>query len=148
MASPYQCQMCAADGCNNPAHYDNAVGYFDYCTPECRNRDLLPKEKKRLEDDLKSFSDRIRAMSASTVSRDITTPVGGNASSSGYSSRVPSQPHTVSGNSVSTVGHDYSTPTGGSTPGLSSTEEPARSRRGIQWLCVEFTFIAVLLVTS
>ena len=132
MASPYQYPMCAAEGCNNPAYFDNAVGFFDYCTPECRNRDLLPKERKRLEDDLKSFYDNIRA---STVGRDITPPGGGSSYSSGFSSGPrPSQPYIAK--PTSTVSHtNYTTPTGGGSPGSSSAIKPSQTHstgQGIQ----------------
>lgn len=35
-------------------HYDQELGPFDYCSPECRNRDLLPRERERLRKDIET----------------------------------------------------------------------------------------------
>ncbi len=46
---------CSAPDCSNSCYYDMSVGEFDYCSPPCRDKHLLPKEKKRLHDDLQAF---------------------------------------------------------------------------------------------
>ena len=47
-----QLPQCRANGCNKPVHYDPGlpVGLrtFAYCSPQCRDRDLLPLEKANL----------------------------------------------------------------------------------------------------
>ena len=53
-------QPCKARGCYKLSHYDPRVGEFDYCSPSCRDKDLLSKEKKRLLDDLKAFEDELK----------------------------------------------------------------------------------------
>jgi hypothetical protein len=45
-------KKCAADWCSNKAHYDSELGPFDYCTPQCRDRHLLPQEQKRLREEI------------------------------------------------------------------------------------------------
>ena len=43
---------CTADGCSRKVHYDQELGPFDYCSPECRDRHLLPQEQDKLKDDI------------------------------------------------------------------------------------------------
>ena len=35
------------------------MGSFDYCSPECRNKHLLPIQKAQLHSDLKEMTDRL-----------------------------------------------------------------------------------------
>ena len=37
-------------------HYDHELGPFDYCSPECRDRHLLPKEREKLKKDIDNYS--------------------------------------------------------------------------------------------
>ena len=50
---------CGADWCTNPVHWEPGVGNFDYCSPECRNKHLLPIQKAQLHSDLKEMTDRL-----------------------------------------------------------------------------------------
>ena len=49
--------QCGADGCSNPVHWEPDVGSFDYCSPECRNKHLLPIQKDQLLSDLKELTE-------------------------------------------------------------------------------------------
>ena len=51
---------------------------FDYCSPECRNSNLLAEERKRLQEDLKSFEDN-RKLSSSAVSKKHKPTLQGSA---------------------------------------------------------------------
>ena len=51
-SAPILLNDCSADGCTRKVHYDQELGPFDYCSPECRDRHLLPKEKDRLKEDI------------------------------------------------------------------------------------------------
>ena len=50
---------CSAPGCHNKVHYDSELGPFDYCSPECRDRHLLPIERRKLEEDIKNLSKKM-----------------------------------------------------------------------------------------
>jgi hypothetical protein len=47
---------CAAGGCSKKVHYDHELGPFDYCSPECRDRHLLPSEHGKLKKDIEDYS--------------------------------------------------------------------------------------------
>jgi hypothetical protein len=47
---------CAAGGCSKKVHYDHELGPFDYCSPECRDRHLLPSEREKLKKDVEDYS--------------------------------------------------------------------------------------------
>ena len=47
---------CAADSCSKKVHYDYELGPFDYCSPECRDRHLLPLEREKLKKDIEDYS--------------------------------------------------------------------------------------------
>ena len=51
-SAPILLNDCSADGCTRNVHYDQELGPFDYCSPECRDRHLLPKENDRLKEDI------------------------------------------------------------------------------------------------
>ena len=48
-------KICVAEGCNNRAYYDSNFGFFDYCSPRCRDVHLLPEYNKKLERDIAEF---------------------------------------------------------------------------------------------
>ena len=48
-SGPYL-KNCAADGCFNKVHYDPELGPFDYCSPPCRDRHILPQVQKKLRE--------------------------------------------------------------------------------------------------
>ncbi len=52
---------CKADGCDNPVHHEPDVGFFDHCSPACRDRDLLEKDRNRLMQDLQRLAQDLRA---------------------------------------------------------------------------------------
>ena len=54
---PTQLPQCEADGCQNQVWYDPGLGQalFSYCSPECRDRHLLPIQKQKLKDDLEEL---------------------------------------------------------------------------------------------
>lgn len=52
-------KACPAEGCHNKVHYDPELGPFDYCSPACRDRHLLPQERERLKKDIKEYSRKI-----------------------------------------------------------------------------------------
>jgi len=39
--------LCQARGCKKEAYFQPNVGRFDYCSPECRDRDLLSQRQKK-----------------------------------------------------------------------------------------------------
>ena len=51
-ASPHTCE---AVGCYKPVHYDPTLGYFSYCSPQCRDEHLLPDYNKKLKADIAKF---------------------------------------------------------------------------------------------
>ena len=53
---------CPAVACHNKVHYDNVLGPFDYCSPECRDSHLLPIEQQKLKGDIASFSKNIATL--------------------------------------------------------------------------------------
>ena len=53
--------QCGADECTNLVHWEPDVGSFDYCSPECRNKHLLPIQKARLSSDLEELTDQLHA---------------------------------------------------------------------------------------
>ncbi len=53
-------RSCGAPDCTDLCYYDPSVGEFDYCSPSCRDKHLLPKEKKALQDDLKAFECQVK----------------------------------------------------------------------------------------
>ena len=52
-------KQCGADGCANKVHYDAELGPFDYCSPGCRDRHLLPLERAQLKRDIEENSRKI-----------------------------------------------------------------------------------------
>ena len=45
--------LCAANGCTNKVWYEfDLREAFDYCSPECRDRHLLPIKNRELEEEL------------------------------------------------------------------------------------------------
>lgn len=52
---------CRADGCTRLVHFEMGIhpnfGCFDYCSPECRDRHMLPILHAQLEKDIKSLQE-------------------------------------------------------------------------------------------
>ncbi len=59
---------CRADGCDNRVHHEPDVGFFDHCSPACRDGDLLEKDRNKLKQDLQRLAQDLRAPSKSTSS--------------------------------------------------------------------------------
>lgn len=53
---PPDLPSCTADGCTNKVHYEfdlqEDLRAFNYCSPECRDRHLLPIRRRELEEEL------------------------------------------------------------------------------------------------
>ncbi|XP_065912118.1 uncharacterized protein [Dysidea avara] len=49
---PFCVEQCKNPSCTNLKFIDNNYGKFDYCSPSCRDKDLLTKYNKKLEEDL------------------------------------------------------------------------------------------------
>ncbi|KAL5516923.1 hypothetical protein EMCRGX_G002372 [Ephydatia muelleri] len=43
---------CKRSDCSNPVHYDPTFGPFEYCSPRCRDAQLLEHEKDKLLKDI------------------------------------------------------------------------------------------------
>ena len=53
------------------------MGSFDYCSPECRNKHLLPIQKARLSSDLKELTDQLHAAAvADAIDESKNTSTG------------------------------------------------------------------------
>ena len=57
---PVTLPQCNAQQCSKSCHFDEWVGVFKYCSPECRDRDLLHKEQYRLQKDLETFEEEVK----------------------------------------------------------------------------------------
>ena len=66
---------CAATGCSNKVHYDQELGPFDYCTPQCRDIHLLPIERARLKQDIEKNSKNITAFLQTQPSPRPSSPL-------------------------------------------------------------------------
>ena len=72
---PWQPQlpMCGADGCTNPVWYESGlradVHAFTYCSPECRDRHLLPTRRSQLKLELEQLKQELQRVAASEINR-------------------------------------------------------------------------------
>ena len=48
------------------------MGSFDYCSPECRNKHLLPIQKALLSSELKELTDQLHAAAVADVTDDTS----------------------------------------------------------------------------
>lgn len=69
--------LCGATGCTNPVHWEPDVGNFDYCSPECRNKHLLPIYKDQLLSDLKELTDQLQTDAVADASDEYKTGSAG-----------------------------------------------------------------------
>lgn len=62
------------EGCSQPAFYDPVLGYFDYCSPPCRDNHLLESNRKKLKEDIEQQKKEIsgRAVSGSDTCKKVT----------------------------------------------------------------------------
>ena len=66
-------KKCAAEYCSSDVHYDHELGPFDYCSPECRDRHLLPLEQERLKRDIEKNKEKMTVyLPTTTASSSIT----------------------------------------------------------------------------
>ncbi len=115
---PPETGPCSAKNCNKPCYYDPSVGEFDYCSPSCRDKHLLPKEKKSLQDDLKAFEYQVKLPVSGGEKRGIGAHTAGGESeyqstqASGgrdsYSSAVSSGSQATTRSSSSGKAHNIS----------------------------------------
>ena len=59
--------ICKATGCDKTVHLQDGIGAFDYCSPKCRDRHLIPKEQVKLEKDLEDLYVQLSASSTATA---------------------------------------------------------------------------------
>lgn len=78
---------CAALDCKNKVHYDPELGPFDYCSPGCRDIHLLPRERKKLMEDIEANSKNMSTylpqsthITPSSSSSSVSTSSGASAS--------------------------------------------------------------------
>lgn len=72
---PANLQQCRATGCAKPVHWEpDVLGDFNYCSPECRNKHLLPIEKDQLKADLEELAEQLRV--AAVTDNHICTASG------------------------------------------------------------------------
>ena len=57
----YQTVQCKADDCNNPIHFEMGIpegfGAFEYCSPQCRDRHMLPGLQVQLQQDIQALQE-------------------------------------------------------------------------------------------
>ena len=66
---------CRRGGCYRPVHMDPLLGPFNYCSPACRNEDLLPKYDEKLDRMIRNikFGGNPLRRSSSTSSLNLKT---------------------------------------------------------------------------
>ena len=69
--------VCGANGCTSLVHWEPDVGSFDYCSPECRNKHLLPVQKALLSSELKELTDQLHAAAVADASDESKTASAG-----------------------------------------------------------------------
>ena len=111
-----QLPQCEANGCYNPVHYDpslpKGLRVFAYCSPECRDRYLLPKERVNLTVDLDNMKKKLQEVAA-TEKRSALSSGLQRQSSYEHSSRPASSSSFVG------VGHGHVL--GGHSSGVNSS---------------------------
>ena len=123
-----QLPQCQANGCFNLVHYDpslpEGLRQFSYCSPECRDRHLLPIEKVNLTVALSDMKKKLQEVAAAEKRSPSSSTTLQRQSSSEYSSR-PGTSYLVTG-----VGRGYvlgGHSSGGSTTTYSSSSTPGPS---------------------
>ena len=53
------------------------MGSFDYCSPDCRNKHLLPIQKALLSSELKELTDQLHAAAVADASDESKTASAG-----------------------------------------------------------------------
>ena len=73
-----QVPVCLADGCINVVWYEPGLQkdlqVFDYCSPECRDRHLLPISRLMLAEDLIAMKQELHRVTTSEVSQKSNKP--------------------------------------------------------------------------
>ena len=85
-------KKCAANFCFKDVHYDSELGPFDYCSPECRDRHLLPLEQERLRSDIKKNSEKMAVCLPSTSTPSAATGTATAVTDEGEKSKLCFQP--------------------------------------------------------
>ena len=73
---------CSAIGCTRKMHYDPELGPFDYCSPECRDGDLLPRERERLRKEIEANKASMATTVIPTFTPEPSSPYSSRASNS------------------------------------------------------------------
>ena len=129
-----QLPECRANGCFNRVHCDpslpEGLRQFSYCSPECRDRHLLPMEKVNLTVDLGDMKKKLQEVAAAEKRSPSSSTVLQRQSSSEYQS---SRPAAGASSLVTGIGRGYTLgghSSGGSktTYSSSSTPGPSSSR--------------------
>ena len=121
-----QLPQCQANGCYKPVHYDpslpEGLREFAYCSPQCRDRHLLPIEKVNLTVALGDMKKKLQEVAAAEKRSPSSSVLQGQLSSE-YSSRPAGSPsfpgagHVLGGRNSSGVSNaihnSSSTPAGG-----------------------------------
>ena len=72
-----QLPQCQANGCYKPVHYDpglpEGLRTFAYCSPQCRDRHLLPIEKVNLTVALGDMKKKLQEVAAAEKKRPLST---------------------------------------------------------------------------
>lgn len=55
--------------CSKPVFYDENFGFFEYCSPKCRDEYFLPEYNKKLDEDIERFHAECKASHSHTVSK-------------------------------------------------------------------------------
>jgi hypothetical protein len=88
---------CSAIGCTRKVHYDPELGPFDYCSPECRDRDLLPRERERLRKEIEANKASMATTVIPTFTPEPSSPSSSRASNSAsYTPPSSSKDHSSS----------------------------------------------------
>ena len=94
---PPDLRSCTADGCTNKVWYEfdlqEDLRAFSYCSPECRDRHLLPIKRYELEEELAVMKQELERV----ATKDSPKMMQRQQSSNGQSSqRLPGQRHSSS----------------------------------------------------
>ena len=55
--------------CSKPVFFDEKFGFFEYCSPKCRDEYFLPEYNKKLDEDIERFHAECKASHSHTVSK-------------------------------------------------------------------------------
>lgn len=109
MVPPPDLPPCAADGCTNKVWYDfNLREAFSYCSPECRDRHLLPIRRHALEEELEVMKKELERVAAKDSPKMMQRQQSNGHSAKSHDRQLPGRGHsspapTASASSASTA---------------------------------------------